>query len=473
MVYKNLLNRSLISLLFISSYIFIYIYNFDYIFYLIVLIFILILLEIYLYFNKYRTLIYFYLCLSFIFLLNIDFSNNNYFKFNLMVIVIVLFDIFSYLIGKMIGKNKILSVISPNKTLEGLIGGFIFSFLISYIYLLFINYEINYSIIFFIISIIFSSFLGDVFESIFKRLNNLKNSSNFLFSHGGTYHKTMLQEEKKTWDGFDFTKEKRDEIVAYLQSRWSGENDWISFSKKFSEDQESKKSYKASGKYDASILMLTNVMWDAQLHYPANAFPSMLEWIISTIKFFKLKPNLELIIRVHPAEISGTLPSRQLVVNEIEKHYKILPSNIKIIGPDDPSNTYKLAKKCDTALIYGTKTGVELAAMGIPTIVAGEAWIRGKGLTIDVDTPSAYELALSKLPLRNRMSPEIQERALKYAYHFFFRRMITLNCVKKTKGHETFDYAFDSIDDLRPGSDKGLDVICDGIMSGDAYVYNT
>ena len=187
MVYKNLLSRSLISLFFISSYIFIYIYNFDYIFYLIVLIFILILLEIYLYFTKFRTLIYFYLCLSFIFLLNIDFSNNNYFKFNLMVIVIVLFDIFSYLTGKMIGKKKILSVISPHKTLEGLIGGFVFSLLISYIYLLFLNYEINISIIFFIISIIISSFLGDVFESIFKRLNNLKNSSNFLFSHGGFF----------------------------------------------------------------------------------------------------------------------------------------------------------------------------------------------------------------------------------------------------------------------------------------------
>ena len=187
MVYKNLLNRSLISLLFILSYIFIYIYNFDYIFYLIILIFILISLEIYLYFTKYRIFIYFYLCLSFIFLLNIDFSNNNYFKFNLMVIVIVLFDIFSYLIGKIIGKKKILPVISPHKTLEGLIGGFVFSLLISYIYLLFINYEINNSIIYFIICIIISSFFGDVFESIFKRLNNLKNSSNFLFSHGGFF----------------------------------------------------------------------------------------------------------------------------------------------------------------------------------------------------------------------------------------------------------------------------------------------
>ena len=310
------------------------------------------------------------------------------------------------------------------------------------------------------------------------RVNNLNTTTwhvayrqkTFLFSHDGTYHKTMLYEPKNSWDGFDFTEEKRAAILEYLQGRWSGTYDWISFSKQFSKEEPGIES-KSSNKYDASILMLTNVMWDAQLHYPANAFPTMLEWILSTIEQFKLKPNLELIIRVHPAEMSGTLPSRQLVVDEINKHFKSIPSNVKIIKPNDPANTYSLAKKCDAAIIFGTKTGVELTSMGIPTIVAGEAWIRGKGLTIDVDSPEAYALELNKLPLNQRLSPDIQERALKYAYHFFFRRMIPLNTVKKSKGHEVFKYDFNSIHDLEPGSDKGLDIICDGIMSGSEYIY--
>ncbi len=34
---------------------------------------------------------------------------------------------------------------------------------------------------------------------------------------------------------------------------------------------------------------------------------------------------------------------------------------------------------CDAVLIYGTKTGVELSSRGIPVVVAGEAWVRGKG----------------------------------------------------------------------------------------------
>lgn len=293
----------------------------------------------------------------------------------------------------------------------------------------------------------------------------------FLFSHNGTYHKTLLHEEKKLWNEFEFTEDKRQTIFDYLQGRWSGSYDWISFSKQFSKDQTAIIP-KSSDNYDASVLLLTNVMWDAQLHYPANAFPSMLQWIIASIEFFKEKPSLELIIRVHPAEISGTLPSRQLVAAEIKKHFEILPTNIKIIEPGNPSSTYELAKTCNAALIYGTKTGVELAAMGIPTIVAGEAWIRGKGLTIDVDSPEAYEEELNKLPFKNRLSEDVRERALKYAYHFFFRRMIPISSVKKSGGHETFNYAFDRIEHLEPGSDKGLDVICDGIMSGGSYIYD-
>ena len=218
--------------------------------------------------------------------------------------------------------------------------------------------------------------------------------------------------------------------------------------------------------------MLTNVMWDAQLHYPANAFPSMLQWILTTIELFKSKPNLELIIRIHPAEMTGTLPSRQLVVDEINKHFEYIPDNIKIIKPTDPANTYNLAKRCDTAIIFGTKTGVELTAMGIPTIVAGEAWIRGKGLTIDVDSPEGYAEELNKLPLKQRLSSDVQEKALKYAYHFFFRRMIPLSVVEKSNGHEVFNYAFDNVQDLEVGSDPGLDVICNGILTNTPYIYN-
>ena len=40
----------------------------------------------------------------------------------------------------------------------------------------------------------------------------------FFFSHAGTYHKTILSEPKGSWDGFEFTDEKREKILNYLKS---------------------------------------------------------------------------------------------------------------------------------------------------------------------------------------------------------------------------------------------------------------
>ena len=187
MVYNNLISRALISSGFLITYILISILKFEYIMFLILSVYALILLEINLNFQKYKLLIIVYLLISIFFLLKIEFISENYFKFNLMVISVISFDIFSYFIGSLIGKNKILFKISPNKTLEGLVGGFIFSLIISLIYSYLVNFEIDLNLLIFLFIIIFSSFLGDIVESIFKRLNNLKNSSNFLPGHGGFF----------------------------------------------------------------------------------------------------------------------------------------------------------------------------------------------------------------------------------------------------------------------------------------------
>ena len=75
--------------------------------------------------------------------------------------------------------------ISPNKTLEGIIGGLFFSLIFTYLYSSY--YDINYDLflLFMTIILVISCFLGDIIESYFKRKNNLKNSSNFLPGHGG------------------------------------------------------------------------------------------------------------------------------------------------------------------------------------------------------------------------------------------------------------------------------------------------
>ena len=187
MAYKNFIIRSLVGFLILFVYSITLIINYNLIFYLIIFLYLIIFVEINLFFKKNRILILIYLLISLIFFLNIGFNKDNIYNFNFMILIIITFDIFSYLIGTKYGSTKILKTISPKKTLEGLVGGIIFSLLFSISLIILFKNEINLSIILFILIIIFSSFTGDIIESYFKRINNLKNSSNFLPGHGGFF----------------------------------------------------------------------------------------------------------------------------------------------------------------------------------------------------------------------------------------------------------------------------------------------
>jgi len=294
----------------------------------------------------------------------------------------------------------------------------------------------------------------------------------FIFSHDDTYHHTLMDEPTGLWETMPWDDARDEELMTYLKSRWYGTEDWIWFHDR---PQTEKDDIERETGLDFSrpcIGLLTNVMWDAQLHYPANAFPNMLAWVLHTIDWFGRRPDLQLLIRVHPAEIRGTLPSAQPLVAEISRAYPALPLNVSVVGPESRLSTYALMERCDSAIIYGTKTGVELSAMGIPVIVAGEAWIRNKGLTRDARTVGEYDNLLSGLPLGGRLDEATVLRAKRYAYHFFFRRMIPVQAMHPAKGNPPYQVVVSGIRDLEPGACPGLDVICEGILEGKEFVFS-
>lgn len=293
----------------------------------------------------------------------------------------------------------------------------------------------------------------------------------FIFSHRETYHHSLISESVQHWEDLSWTPILEKKLLKYLASRLKGSEDWIWFHERPKTDLGAIEKETGIDFSKTTIGLLTNVLWDAQLHYPANAFSNMLEWVLQTIGYFGNRPELQLVIRVHPAELTGTLVSRQPIIREIEQVYPVLPRNVFLVGPESQASTYAMMTQCNAVIIYGTKTGVELASIGIPVIVAGEAWIRNKGISIDASSSREYFSILERLPFPDRLDAPIIERARKYAYHFFFRRMIPLDFMEVGGSAAPFYLKINNLKNLMPGSSKGLDVICQGILDGSEFIF--
>ena len=105
-----------------------------------------------------------------------------YLLYGLIIMNTAIFDTFAYVIGSKFGANFIVKKISPNKTLEGLIGGIIgsiiFGLMCGHIF------EINFLPLIFMLGG-FLAFIGDLLISYFKRQSGVKDTGSILPGHGG------------------------------------------------------------------------------------------------------------------------------------------------------------------------------------------------------------------------------------------------------------------------------------------------
>lgn len=94
-------------------------------------------------------------------------------------------DVFAYLVGSAIGKNRLFERVSPKKSWEGSIGGLSFALLAAYILsLIYPQISLVNWLVLAIIIVIAGTF-GDLVESMLKREAGVKDSGTILPGHGG------------------------------------------------------------------------------------------------------------------------------------------------------------------------------------------------------------------------------------------------------------------------------------------------
>ncbi len=109
-------------------------------------------------------------------------------KLQLLIVLSVVWagDIFAYGVGKMWGKHKVTSQVSPHKSLEGYVAGLLFSVLaaMAFGHYFFPAWPTAYLVLIGAFLGLLST-VGDLFESMLKRGADTKDSSNLLPGHGG------------------------------------------------------------------------------------------------------------------------------------------------------------------------------------------------------------------------------------------------------------------------------------------------
>ncbi|PCI18719.1 MAG: phosphatidate cytidylyltransferase [Piscirickettsiaceae bacterium] len=102
-----------------------------------------------------------------------------------LLLLIWIADSGAYFVGRAFGKHKLSPIISPGKSIEGVVGGLVACSIFIYFAAGYIGYSASLSLMLLSLTVAFLSVFGDLFESLLKRRAGVKDSGSILPGHGG------------------------------------------------------------------------------------------------------------------------------------------------------------------------------------------------------------------------------------------------------------------------------------------------
>ena len=284
---------------------------------------------------------------------------------------------------------------------------------------------------------------------------------------GDSYHVSPHNFKEEIWNKEVSIKDS-EKLDNYLRSKVSGGRDNINFHPSpITNFQDIKSSLGEN--FDSNkttFLLCTNVIWDAALYYSSEAYPNLLDAIDNVIDLAHKNKNIQIIIRIHPAESRGAFSTAQPILNEIEKKYDHLSDNIFIVNSESNLSTYALGDMCSFILNYASNVGLEFACAGKRVINLGKPYAHNKGFTIDIRSRNQLKEYLfnpTRIPVMTKNEITLAKR---FAFFWFFRFMTDIQSLEYDV--ETVSKInFKNLDSDCPN----IDLIAKSIISGEHIPY--
>ncbi len=273
------------------------------------------------------------------------------------------------------------------------------------------------------------------------------------------------------WGAVPLTEEELRTILNFWQERRYGRNQaWHTFSPVPSANGEAEVCRQLGLNPQRPLWVMFPNTDDETANQPEYNHPFGIQdrWIFATLDYLKRHPEIDLVIRVHPNTKDKNLGINQRQYRLFQQLKNSLPTNVKIVMPEDDISSYTLMDLATLGLVFYSTAGLEMACLGRKVIASTSGWYAGMPFVQTVTRVEEYERILDtnlNLPWR-AVSKTIQRLALRFAYSFLFRYNIKFPLVQMPKFH-LGQPTYTTLADLLPGRDASLDRVCRIILDGE------
>lgn len=188
-------------------------------------------------------------------------------------------------------------------------------------------------------------------------------------------------------------------------------------------------------------------------------------WVEAVVRWAAQRPDIEMIIRVHPNLSSST--GSGIALQEITYFRDLaarLPQNVHMVMPEETLNTYALMDEADVGFTFGSTAGAEMAMLGKPVVLASRAFYEHGSQFLVVRAQEELYGALER-SLELRAKRAIQREAFRLVYHYYFTYDVPFSLVSMVGWHDG-KMNYSDKEALTPGRYASLDHICNYLIDG-------